>query len=131
MPSIHCPLVHLGRPTDFRQIAVGGGGTIDVRKNLWEFIRQLSSTISEPKLFWIDAICISQSNVHERNHQVNLMKQIYVRASEVYIWLGWEADNSDLAMDYIAKKGTRKLRPRGPGFHAIWAREDGRALSSM
>lgn len=120
-----------GDATGIQQITVGGGGTIDVRKNLWEFLRQQSSAISEPKLFWIDAICINQPNVHERNHQVKLMKQIYVNASEVYIWLGCEADNSGLAMDYIAKKGTRKLRPRGPGFSDIWNREEGRALCHL
>lgn len=120
-----------GDATDPRQITVGGSGTIDVRKNLWEFLFQQSSAISEPKLFWIDAICINQSNVHERNHQVNLMKQIYVKACEDYIWLGGEADNSGLAIDYITMKGSRKLRPRGPGFRAVWTREEGKALCHL
>ncbi|KAJ4202729.1 hypothetical protein NW759_015293 [Fusarium solani] len=114
-----------------RNINICGGGTINIRENLWSFLRLQSSTISEPTFFWIDAICINQSNVHERNHQVNMMKQIYVNASEVYIWLGLENDNSDLAMDFIATKGTRGLRRRGPGFHAIWPRHVGKALSDL
>lgn len=132
-----CPaytaLVHLGRPTDLRQIVVGGGGTIDVRKNLWEFLRQLSSTISEPKLFWIGAICINQSNVHERNHQVNLMKQIYVRASEVYIWLGWEADNSDLANSQWTISQRREPGSSGPEAldSTLFGPEEGRALCHL
>jgi hypothetical protein len=38
--------------------------------------------------FWIDAICIDQSNLDERNHQVRQMGQIYKGAQEVLMWLG-------------------------------------------
>lgn len=31
--------------------------------------------------FWVDAICINRSLVHERNHQVQLMGQIYFNAT--------------------------------------------------
>jgi hypothetical protein len=37
--------------------------------------------------YWIDQLCIDQSNVLERNHQVSLMQAIYQRAEEVIIWL--------------------------------------------
>jgi hypothetical protein len=37
---------------------------------------------------WIDAICIDQSNVSERNHQVGQMRTIYANAYKVLIWLG-------------------------------------------
>ncbi|RMJ16886.1 hypothetical protein CDV36_003501 [Fusarium kuroshium] len=114
-----------------RTITFGGGGTIKIRENLWSFLRLQSSIISKPTFFWIDAICINQSNVHECNHQVNLMKEIYVNASEVYIWLGLQRDNSDLAMDFIATKGTQALRRRGPGFHAIWPKPAGKALNDL
>lgn len=136
MELSHCPRYTAlsytwGDEEDTRTITVSGGGTISIRENLWSFLRLQSSIISRPKFFWIDAICINQSNVHERNHQVNMMKQIYVNAFEVYIWLGLKADNSDLAMDFIAAKGTRELRRRGPGFHAIWPRHVGKALYDL
>lgn len=38
--------------------------------------------------FWIDAICINQSNPAERADQVRIMKQIYNEASCVMAWLG-------------------------------------------
>lgn len=47
---------------------------------------------------WIDALCIDQGNVNERNVQVRRMKEIYEQAAFVIIWLGEEADESDLAM---------------------------------
>lgn len=40
--------------------------------------------------FWIDAICIDQFNVAERNHQVRRMGSIYSQAESVLIWLGEE-----------------------------------------
>lgn len=40
------------------------------------------------KLFWIDALCIDQDNLDERNHQVQMMHQIYFRAQTVMVWLG-------------------------------------------
>lgn len=38
--------------------------------------------------FWIDALCINQKNIPERNRQLRLMSQIYFRASMVVVWLG-------------------------------------------
>ncbi|MBE3048619.1 HET domain-containing protein [Candidatus Bathyarchaeota archaeon] len=38
--------------------------------------------------FWVDAICIHQQNVSERNHQVRMMSRIYERAAFVLAWLG-------------------------------------------
>jgi len=119
-----------GEQLDFKQIKVGTS-TITVRENLWWFLRGQSQVISKPKLYWIDAICINQSNVHERNHQVGLMKQIYANATDVYVWLGQEVDDSDLAMDFIAKKGAKKLRPRGPGYYPIWTSKEGKALFEL
>jgi Heterokaryon incompatibility protein (HET) len=63
--------------------------------------------------WWIDAICINQDDVDERNSQVALMRRIYKTAHAVCIWLGEEADDSALALDVI----NQITRPpaRGPG----------------
>jgi hypothetical protein len=50
---------------------------------------------------WIDALCIDQSNVQERSHQVTLMSDIYSQAAGVVIYLGENTTDSDLAIDYI------------------------------
>ena len=44
---------------------------------------------------WIDAICIDQSNPHERSAQVQLMGEIFKRAGLVYAWLGYEISDKD------------------------------------
>lgn len=43
--------------------------------------------IHAPKGLWIDALCINQDDVTERNHQVALMAGIYSSADQVVIWL--------------------------------------------
>jgi hypothetical protein len=58
-----------------------------VRRNLLEFL-EVARRNYPLRAFWIDAICIDQTKVEERNHQVAQMGQIYSKAREVIIWLG-------------------------------------------
>jgi hypothetical protein len=53
---------------------------------------------------WIDAICINQRNLEERNIQVPRMDIIYGNAEKVCIWLGEGDADSKLAMDFINNK---------------------------
>jgi hypothetical protein len=52
--------------------------------------------------FWIDALCINQSDLEEKSNQVRLMGDIYSSARLVVAWLGEPADDSDRAMQFIA-----------------------------
>ncbi|KAE9977193.1 hypothetical protein EG328_002158 [Venturia inaequalis] len=53
------------------------------------------------RLIWIDMICIDQTNLGERNHQVALMSIIYSKASRVLIYLGQADDASDVVLASI------------------------------
>ncbi|KAJ8108979.1 hypothetical protein OPT61_g7794 [Boeremia exigua] len=44
--------------------------------------------IYRPRFMWIDAICIDQGSNLEKNHQVQLMREIYSKAKRVIVWLG-------------------------------------------
>lgn len=44
---------------------------------------------------WIDQVCINQDDDEEKSCQIQLMRQIYSSAKEVYVWLGLDADGSD------------------------------------
>jgi hypothetical protein len=44
-------------------------------------------------------MCIDQSNVLERNHQVELMGRIYSESKSTIAWLGLLMNDSELAMD--------------------------------
>jgi hypothetical protein len=59
-------------------------------------------------VFWIDAICIDQSNLAERSSQVKLMGDIYSKAERVVAWLGKEESHSRVAlalMNIISRDG--------------------------
>jgi hypothetical protein len=53
--------------------------------------------------FWVDALCINQNNVAEKNHQVKLMESIYTRSFAVIVWLGEAAEESENAIDLMAE----------------------------
>ncbi|KAL1883316.1 hypothetical protein Daus18300_000374 [Diaporthe australafricana] len=53
------------------------------------------------RTLWVDAICINQSHLPERNHQLSLMGRIYRTARRVAVHLGEAADASDDVMRWI------------------------------
>lgn len=75
------------------EIMISGVSSL-IRHNLSLFLRVLQAkmkrkTLSHDLCLWIDAICIDQEDVSERNAQVSIMGQIYQRADSVLAWLGW------------------------------------------
>jgi Heterokaryon incompatibility protein (HET) len=46
------------------------------------------------RLLWVDAICINQKDLAEREQQVQIMGRIYSMAKTVVVWLGEEPDES-------------------------------------
>ncbi|KAF2010619.1 hypothetical protein BU24DRAFT_61857 [Aaosphaeria arxii CBS 175.79] len=44
--------------------------------------------VSRSKYIWIDAICINQEDIDERNAQVPLMNRIFASAQYVFAWIG-------------------------------------------
>jgi len=85
--NLYTTLHHLGKPT----LVEKGPGTTSSRR------------------IWIDALCINQNDVQERNEQVRLMFSIYQKAARVLVWLGEERDDSDLAMNLILHMYAEKL----------------------
>ncbi|CZR62989.1 uncharacterized protein PAC_12886 [Phialocephala subalpina] len=58
-----------------------------IRRNLFDFL-STATTRHETGLFFIDAICINQLDLCERESQVREMTRIYRNADEVIAWLG-------------------------------------------
>ncbi|KLU81109.1 hypothetical protein MAPG_00204 [Magnaporthiopsis poae ATCC 64411] len=69
--------------------------------------------LEQPAYWWVDAVCINQQDVDERNAQVALMRRIYHNAPSVTIWLGDQADDSKLAMGVV--EDIQNMPARGPG----------------
>jgi hypothetical protein len=69
-----------------------------VTKNLESALRYLRH-VAKPRVLWIDALCINQMDIPERNSQVMHMNGIYREALEVVAWVGEEGDDSNLVFD--------------------------------
>lgn len=73
-----------------------------VRQNLYQFLMEIvQQQGNTAQWLWIDQLCIDQSNIVERGHQVQSMARIYKNAMEVYVWLGLESEDSGLAIDLL------------------------------
>jgi hypothetical protein len=55
---------------------------------LWHYREHSKSIMPHHVYLWIDQICINQTSIAERNHQVQLMSRVYRQASSVISWLG-------------------------------------------
>jgi hypothetical protein len=81
-PNLHVALTHLRR-------------TFTLKYN------KLHVATGDRRRLWIDAVCINQQDVDERNSQIRFMWSIYANAAQVLVWLGEEADNSAVGMEMV------------------------------
>ncbi|KUI55525.1 Heterokaryon incompatibility protein 6, OR allele [Cytospora mali] len=58
--------------------------------------------------FWIDSICINQSDFDERASQVKLMEQIYTQAKAAIVWLAEGTEDTDQAIDFLSHLAERR-----------------------
>ncbi|POS72463.1 hypothetical protein DHEL01_v209143 [Diaporthe helianthi] len=83
------------------------GFEVKVRPNLASALRALAADHRFDAQggfhIWIDALCIHQCDLRERNDQVARMKHMYGMAWNVISWLGAEADNSQRAFPLLAR----------------------------
>ncbi|KAI1245278.1 hypothetical protein MGN70_012168 [Eutypa lata] len=80
---------------------------IPIGPNLRQALHDLRSPEST-MILWVDAICINQGDIHEREHQVGIMGSIYREAKTVRPWLD---EDLDLDLDCF-----RALYSLVPGF---------------
>jgi hypothetical protein len=78
-----------------------------IRSNLWNALwyfreydmkNRREDQVLAPRRLWVDALCINQADIQERNYQVRLMSRIYTQAREVVVWLGVGGDPAESAV---------------------------------
>ncbi len=99
---------------------------ISLQVNLIAALRRLRRDIptEESHMYWIDALCINQDDIPEKNIQIQKMAIIYNRAESVAVWLGEEDADSVKAMRFIDKfKDLDVFDPltHDPGTSTEWA----------
>ncbi|OCK77303.1 HET-domain-containing protein [Lepidopterella palustris CBS 459.81] len=72
-----------------------------VRSNLFLALKRLRSA-EEDIYFWVDAICINQTDDVEKSHQLPKMLDIYSNAESVCIWLGDDENAAELGTSIAA-----------------------------
>jgi hypothetical protein len=90
-----------GSPASLQEILINGS-PFTIRENLWNALHQLRS-LGCYGPFWIDAICVNQADIPERNSQVKFMYTIYSEANLVRIWLGKEGEQCGEALALLWK----------------------------
>jgi hypothetical protein len=98
-----------GDPTAQKAIFCDGA-VLHVTVNLYSALKRLRKT-SISRMLWVDAICINQEDVQERNEQVPLMRDIYEGCINVLVWLG---EHNALTKEgfKIVRRMTSKYSPK-------------------
>ncbi|KIM98489.1 hypothetical protein OIDMADRAFT_128054, partial [Oidiodendron maius Zn] len=86
-------------------------GNIPITSSLNDALKRLRSMNEtphmqfnhDPLIIWVDAVCINQEDNREKSQQIRLMSQIYKLALYVAVYLGNEADDSQLAIQLLGK----------------------------
>ncbi|KAE8343411.1 heterokaryon incompatibility protein-domain-containing protein [Aspergillus arachidicola] len=81
--------------------------TVPITANLHAALVNLRDHQIESVL-WVDAICINQNDLDEKNKQIPLMRTIYAQANRVIIWLGEAFQDGDKALETIRDLAERK-----------------------
>ncbi|KAI1363660.1 heterokaryon incompatibility protein-domain-containing protein [Xylaria arbuscula] len=83
------------------------GRELRIGQNLDSALRHIRRK-DRPIRIWVDALCIDQASVGERNHQVQQMRKIYSSATETIIYLGdMKGGNTELsAWNFLERRAT-------------------------
>lgn len=91
-----------GPDDDLTTIFVNGRPLV-VRRNLCDILEHLRDD-QQSRTVWVDAICISQKSLTEKNHQVQLMGRIYANANYVVACLTAKKQRHRLQLRNEAKE---------------------------
>jgi hypothetical protein len=79
---------------------------LPIRPNLYQGLKHLRY-LDKPRTLWVDAICVNQDDMAERNVEVKRMDNIFKLASRVVVWLGLASSDgsSQHALDLLRYLG--------------------------
>ncbi|KAJ4994037.1 heterokaryon incompatibility [Stagonosporopsis vannaccii] len=101
-----------GQPKVTHRIVINGR-SFYVCQNLLDFLEEASQSYPGQS-FWIDALCVYQQSISEKNHQVQQMGLIFQHAEKVVAWLGKEAG---------IVRFVEHPEEEGNGFYDFWNAE--------
>lgn len=114
--------------------------TICVNGNAFQITANLHSVLLHARketaavTLWVDALCIDQDDEPEKTQQVQIMGDIFRRATSTFIWLGEPCADDQIVMDFLLQNkdhpdqlqvkdipvdALQKFFGR-PWFHRLW-----------
>ncbi|RYP23808.1 hypothetical protein DL765_000885 [Monosporascus sp. GIB2] len=108
-----------------------GGQFIGITKNCEAALLRLRKRDADRRL-WVDAVCIDQSNIQERNHQVKNMIAIFRSALRVLVFLGEGSPILGRLVDYMSNDTGGQLPQvldfislfQCRWFHRVWVLQE-------
>jgi hypothetical protein len=100
------------------------GHSFNIRQNLWNALRYLRNE-NEERVLWIDALCINQGDVAERNHQVAQMGRIYSCSTRCIAWVGTEDDPNTIGINSNIELAMNFIKDRQPDTNISWVEDLG------
>lgn len=92
-------------------ITLDGKKGVPITDNLYAALRRLRRP-DRRRVMWVNAVCITQSNLEERNWQVQMMGRIYSNTARVVVWLG-DADGPSPNFDEVPTVDVDELNKEG------------------
>ena len=91
------------------------GQSFEVTENLEAALRRLRA-LDQDRILWIDAICVNQIDLPERNSQVHLMRDVYSKCARCVIWLGEEDEMTAEGVRFLEFAATDSHLREWPRF---------------
>lgn len=79
-----------------------------VTSNLFGALKECRYSGRRPRVLWVDAVCINQRDIAEKNVQVQNMATVYQRASRVLVWLGPISNTSAMFWEVLDLYRTKR-----------------------
>jgi hypothetical protein len=100
------------------------GSNFEVTENLYSALNHLRFEEFEDRsrVLWIDAICIDQTSITERNHQVASMAEIYENCQKTIVWLGDGNEETEFLATFI-RSAIKAMQEKLPNEQALFSFE--------
>jgi Heterokaryon incompatibility protein (HET) len=82
---------------DYRRINIEGH-EVSMNEGLYGAINAIR-TLARISVIWVDTICVNENNPDEMSCQKDLYRELCMRSSKIYIWLGGSVAQSQIEYD--------------------------------
>ncbi|CZR54185.1 related to heterokaryon incompatibility protein [Phialocephala subalpina] len=100
-----------GKESSFSEIRLNGG-TFHLSNRLYYILEWICKNPQISSYWWIDSICLNQTDLEEKISQVNLMERIYREAEKTIGWFGKGSEGITLEsqLDTTTSQGEEAIR---------------------